>query len=741
MKACLLVFGLLFPMLALAQNISGKVSNTEGQALIGASLHWLGTSIGTSTDNQGQFELSMPDISKKLIASFVGFTPDTIEVVEQTAIEFVLSQDRLLQEVVVQEAQEAVLISSLNAIKTEQITQTELRKAACCDLAGCFETQSTVQTQTTNFITNARELRILGLSGVYNQVLLDGFPMILGLSYTYGISSIPGTLVDNIFVSKGANSVLQGFESISGQINVETKEPDDTDRLLLNVYLNSFMEKQMNANFAFQHGKWSNLTSVHSVQPANKIDKDHDSFLDLPLLTRYLLFNKWKYGDEEDLGWNSRVGLRLLNESRVGGQQAFDPNSLEDNTTAYGQSVDIMQPEFWTKTGYRFNDRQSMRLFASWFFQDQNSVLGRVDYQARQSSLYANLEYDLQYEGHNLKTGISHRYLNLQEVIRFRENSLQRTYAGEYDRVENIVGVFAENTQRLFNDRLTWITGARADHHSQFGFKLSPRTVVKYDLKPRTILRANIGTGWRTVNLFSENIGLLVSSRDIIFAEALKPEEAINYGINFTQKFDTQNELLSGYLSLDFYRTDFQNQIFPDYDSDPAKAIIQNYQGTSISNGFQAELNLKIGQRFECKTGYNYLDVYRKHGEAKQVLPFNPKHKILATFGYKPLSNTFQFDLNLHWFGQQRLPNTQSNPVQFRRPEYSEPYAILNGQFTYNLSRIEMYIGCENIFNFRQAQPIISWQNPFGPYFDTSSVWGPSRGREGYIGMRYRLSQ
>ena len=235
-----------------AQTILGKVTN-KNEPLVGANIHWLGTTTGILTGFKGEFEIAIKDVSeKKLIASHVGYDNDTIAVSNQTFVKFTLGKPQTLDEVVVSSQRDGVIISNIKPIKTEQITQTELRKAACCDLAGCFETQTTVQPQTTNIITNSKELRILGLSGVYNRVLIDGFPMIQGLSYTYGISSIPGTLVDNIYVSKGANSIIQGYESISGQINVETKEADKTDKLLLNLYVNNFMEKQLNANYAFK---------------------------------------------------------------------------------------------------------------------------------------------------------------------------------------------------------------------------------------------------------------------------------------------------------------------------------------------------------------------------------------------------------------------------------------------------------------------------------------------------------
>ncbi|MFN7692151.1 MAG: carboxypeptidase-like regulatory domain-containing protein, partial [Bacteroidota bacterium] len=354
----------------MAQQISGKVYNANKEALSGAIVRWLGKNDAYTTDQSGAFILINKSIDDSLlVASYIGYLSDTVKVSTQSYIEFQLTSSKLLNEVVVEGKQDGIIISDLNPIKTEQITQTELKKSACCDLAGCFETQTTVQPQTTNVITNSKELRILGLSGVYNQILIDGFPLIQGLSYTYGISSIPGTLVDNIYVSKGANSVLQGFESISGQINVETKEPDGKERLLMNVYMNNFMEKHANFNYAFKKNKWSNLTSLHTVQPANKIDRDKDNFLDLPMLTRYLVANKWKLGNEDEYGWNSRIGVRFLNESRVGGQTTFNPNTDEGSNEQYGQKVQIQQPEIWSKTGYRLNDKHYFVVFASAYHQ------------------------------------------------------------------------------------------------------------------------------------------------------------------------------------------------------------------------------------------------------------------------------------------------------------------------------------------------------------------------------------
>ncbi len=740
MKKFIFIVGLLVPYFLHAQVITGKVTNNRKKGLAGASVHWLNTNIGVAAGEGGAFKIDATGITERvLVASFVGHVPDTINIGQKTDVTLVLSEEQQLNEITVSKQREGIINSNLSPFKIEQITLGELAKSACCDLAGCFETQLTVQPQTTNVVTNSKELRILGLSGVYNQVLIDGLPMIQGLSYTYGISSIPGTLVDNIYISKGANSVIQGYESISGQINVETKKPDHADQLLLNLYTNSFMEKHLNANYALSKGKWSNITAFQTVQPAEKTDRDGDDFLDLPLLTRYMLYNRLKYGKEGNWGLHATIGLRYLNEERIGGQWNYDPAVHKGSTSIYGQNVRFSQPEISTKTGYRFNDIHHVVFYASSFYQQQHSYFGTAKYDARQLNMYANLQHELNYGAHGLKSGISFRYLNLKEDIGFTETSLGRTYAGLYQRQEQIPGVFTENTMRFLEGKLTWIAGVRLDHHNQFGAMFTPRTLIKYDISPLTVIRGNIGTGWRTANIFSENINLLASSRNVIFSETLRPEKAVNMGANFTQKFDFLGGDISGSISLDYYHTNFQNQIFPDYDSDPTKAIVSNFTGTSISNGFQSELYLKLWKRFELKSGYNYLDVYQQVGGVKNTLPFNPKHKVLSTFSYKPLSGKFHFDVNVHWYGEQRLPNTQANPVAYRRPDFSKSYTTVNSQLTYNFGKLEVYGGAENIFNFRQHQPIISWQQPFGPYFDTSSVWGPTRGRELYLGLRYKL--
>ena len=657
-----------------AQTITGKVVNSENDPVSGATIYWVGSGISAETDIVGIFVIDGSGVfDKRLVASYVGFKPDTILIQSIDHVQFTLLSDAEIEGITITGRKNGIIVSDILPVKTEQITRTELEKAACCDLAGCFETQTTVQPQVTNVVTQSRELRILGLSGVYNQILIDGLPMIQGLTYTYGINSIPGHLVENIYVAKGANSVLQGFESISGQINVLTKKPVEGEQLFVNMYMNSFDEKHVNVSYSTHLGQWRNVAAAHMVLPAGRFDRDGDDFLDLPLLTRYLFFNKWEYGNEGETGLYSQIGIRYLHENRVGGQTGFIPSMHQGDYDVYGQNIQINQPEIWSKTALQWSNNHRIAFMASSFLSMQSSFFGTLSYEARQQNIYANLQHEWNYNAHQLTYGMSFRYMDLDETIQFTRPLPSRNYEGVYIRKEVIPGFFIENNATFLDNRVTWIAGIRADRHNEFGTFITPRTLLKIDIAPRSIFRASYGLGWRTVQLFSENINLLASSRDVIFEENLQPEQAINFGVNFTQKFDISSDDVSGYLSADYYRTSFTNQVFPDYDRDPTKAYIHNFDGSSVSHAFQVELIVKFFQQVELKTGYSYLDVYRMIEDQKVLLPFNSRHKILQTFNFTPISRKYQIDMNMHWFGRQRLPDTRLNPIQYQRPDFSEP--------------------------------------------------------------------
>lgn len=727
-----------------AQSIKGKLfgANSDGKEILpGGTVQWINQASAVVVNENGVFELGTEGVSdKRIIASCTGYITDTVTWNGGNYVSITLKRNAAtLREVTVTNRSGAV-VSNTSVIKTEIINRHELSKAACCDLAGCFGTQASVQPQTTNVVTNSQELRILGLSGVYNQVLIDGLPMIQGLTYTYGISTYPGTVVDNIYVAKGTTSVLQGFESISGQINLESRSPEKTEKLHLNAYINSFGEKHFNANMATAVGenkKWHTMLALHSVQPSARVDRNKDGFLDLPLLTRYMAYNKWKYGNDKEPGWNFQAGLRFVNEQRIGGQKNYSDAADKGSGQVYGQFVSFHQPEVYTKTGYRFSATQSLSLQVAGSHHQQHSWFGTLSYRGRQQLGYVNLQHEAGWKKYILKYGISYRYQELEEDIAFAKPEPSKTYAGKYLTSLKVPGFFAENTFRLADDKVVLIAGARMDKHQTEGWYFTPRSMIKWTITSGQTFRASAGTGWRQVNLFSEQPVILTSSRNIIFPEKLKPEEAFNWGLSHTWRFDRGT--VSGIISADFYQTIFRQQFFPDYDVDPSSIIIKNVQGASRSNGVQVDAAFTFFKQIELRAAYNYLDVYRKEKNEKMVLPFNPRNRAMSAISFKTMDNKWQADLNVHWFDKMKLPETSANPEPYRRPSWSSSYTTVNVQGTYRLKTLEFYAGCENIGNYRQPDPIISADNPFGAYFDLSSVWGPTRGRELYLGVRYSI--
>lgn len=715
------------------------IENDQEFPLEGATVYWINTSHGTTTDAQGRFAIDF-HIAKEMavVVSYIGFRTDTIKVNQnEDFIEILLVSDyTVLSEVQVKKARKSNYISSLESVKTEVISQRELTKAACCDLSGCFETQASVDPQTTNILTNSKELRLLGLSGVYNQLLFEGIPMFQGPTYTYGISSYPGTLISSIKISKGANSVLQGFDGWAGQINVLPKTPENGEKLLINGYINSFDEKQLNLNTTFSMGKnWKSLLAFHQVLPARKTDGDDDNFMDLPQINRSVIYNSYFYKGDKGLGINT--GYRLLHERRLGGQMNYT-EADKGTTRTYGQDVKILQPELFAKIGYDFSKKSALLIHTSVQYHDQESYFGTLAYLAKQARFYINAQHTLLWgKEHSLKYGASFRYQDMEELIRFPGGDLGRNYDGVYNTDQVIPGLYAENTFSWSHGLLVWIAGIRVDNHQDFGTFVTPRSILKYSPVSNHTFRVSAGTGWRQAHIFTEHLNLMASSRNVIFAEQLDAETGFNWGTNYVYTFDLNKA--EGNISVDFYQTLFGNQIFPDYDIDQSYALIRNFYGKSVSNALQLEANLAFLSGFEFKVGYNYLDVYRINEGNKEELPFNAKHRIMASVSYRPNESPWYFDINGRVMGSQRLPNTTGNPVEYQRPDYSQTYFVLNGQITRLFGKFELYGGVENILNFRQLQPILAWNDPFGAYFDTSFVWGPTRGREFYLGFRYTV--
>lgn len=737
---CLIALSFFASAESYSQILKGIVKGDNGaknDVLEGAVVKWINTRTGTSTDEKGKFELPAAGITDKRIIVFnIGFKSDTITVSDNTFIEVILTANTTTETIEIEDEQSSTFISD-DPAKTEVITSQELVKDACCDLSGCFGKNSSVEVAVTDIITDSKELKILGLEGVYTQILIDNMQMMNGLNVKYGVSSIPGTLIDRITISKGSNSVINGYESISGIMNVILRDYNNTDRVLFNGFINSSLEKQFNFNGTNELNKNTNtIFALNTAQKSNRVDENFDGFLDNPLITRYTLFNKWNFSDEKNKSELNIAG-RYWNEERVGGQVSYDINNNQGSNQIYGQTAKINSLDGYVRFTKVTGETSGLKLYLNANYYDQNSFYGITNYDALQNNFVAMGLYEFELSNmFVLKTGLSYKYLKINENISFSDTT-NKTYAGKYLSVQSIPGIFAENSFNLLNDKATLMTGIRFDNINDYGLIFTPRVLFRYQPVAELVVRLSAGTGFRTSNLFSDNSNLLASSRDIIIAEELNPEFTFNYGADVLYYFTFGN--IAGSLNLDYYRTEFSNKIIPDYDTDPSEVIFANLNGSAYSNVFQTEANINLMRNFDLKLAYKIIDLQYENNGIKYQQPFNSTHRFFSSLSFSPLNKSWSISSGLQWFGIQQLPSTASNPLIYRRPSESESYTMINAQFNKYFDYFELYAGIENILDFTQDFPIISANDPFGQYFDTSYIWGPTKGREFYFGFRYSI--
>lgn len=716
----------------------------EGQKrpLGAVSVFWLHQpKVGTRTAKDGSFELNYTGSGDEyIVVRHVGYKPDTVDVRGLDHVEVLLDEPVVLDAVTVEDNRSAAAEIHKAPVRTEILTSESLEKDACCDLSGCFNTSAAVEPNVTDVVTDKQELQVLGLSGVYNQVLIDGMPMLMtGLNSGYGLNYLPGPFIQRIMVVKGANSVAQGYESISGMVDVRMKEPDAMDRLYANFYLSGYMEKQLNLAYADQVGKgWNTMLAGHVTQPSGRYDRAGDSFLDMPLVTRYSMLNKWKFSDE-DSPLAVFATVKYTREDRIGGEKLFEMNTDAGTQRRYGQTVKTDRVEAYAKTSWTLGEGTEVSASVSGAHHLQNSWFGLTRYDGNQNTLYAGTQFrtELLEEQAFLTTGFSYRLENIRESIDLGSNPLSKTYGGSYAKNESTPGLYAEGVINLFDDKLTIMPGIRIDFNNLHGSFVTPRFLAKYSPDELTTLRATAGTGLRTVNFWSENSTLLAGGRNIVFLEPLQAERAVNFGMSISRIVDFAGLITT--IAADFYRTDFRSRVYADYEQGANAVVVYNINNGSFSNSAQLEASTTINEVWDAKLAYTWLDAqYLADGRYEQM-PFVAGHKLLAALSFSPQTSPWQFSVNAHWYGSQRLPSTESNPVEHRRPTSSDPYALFNAQVTWSWETLDFYAGAENLFDFRQNNPLIDPEHPFGQYFDTSFIWGPVRGREMYVGIRYGL--
>jgi len=740
MKKLVLFFGfiLLFHGLGYAQHVSGKVFEDNGMGemvpLVGVNIYWAHNLLGTTSDADGGFEIEGVNSQEKdrqmLIFSFVGYQKDTLRVQESMSnIEVILAASRMLDGVEVSARESGSHFSRIDPILTQNISGAELTKAACCNLSESFETNASVDVSYSDAVTGAKQIHLLGLAGIYSQIMTENIPNFYGLSNSFGLMYVPGPWMESIQVSKGTAAVVNGYESISGQINVEYKKPDDSEKLYLNVFGDSYGRLEGNFNTATKlNDKWSTMLYGHVSNNQQKDDHNGDGFLDHPLYTQYNILNRWKYFGER---YRTQFGFQYINEDRIGGQTDYDKSDEPIITNPYGINIKTRRAQAFWKNGIVFSrPATSLGFINSYTWHDQESMFGLRDYNATQNSYYGNLIFQsyLGNSRHVYSTGVSYRYDNYDETMNDSAFSL----------MESVPGIFYQYT--FTNpERFTFIAGIRVDFHNVYGTFYTPRVHAKYNLTPKTFLRVSAGKGYRTANVLAENISLLASSRRIVTEGNLNQEEAWNYGVNIIHYLLLFNRELT--LSADFYRTDFINQVIVDVDADASQIRIYNLDGTSYSNSFQVEASYELVKNLDLVAAFRINDVNMTIDNELQRKPLVHKYKGLVNLSYATNFNIWQFDFTTQFNGGGRLPSTTANPPEYQRGETFPAYTIVNAQVTKYFRKWSIYVGGENLLGFTQDNPIVAADDPFGEYFDASMVWAPIMGRKFYLGLRFAIDQ
>jgi outer membrane receptor for ferrienterochelin and colicin len=728
--------------------------------LPGVTVFFPNTGHGTTTAKDGSFEITKSETEPlKLAFSLVGFAPDTVELSgKDQHIMLEMKPVTELNEVQVSGYQTGTINSRLSLFRVETITQTGLAKLACCNLSESFENSATVTVGFTDAVSGAKQIQLLGLSGIYVQMMGENIPTMRGLAQTFGWNYIPGPWLESIQVSKGASSVLNGYESISGQINLEFKKPQTADPLFINLFANATGRYETNITAAVPlSDKWAVGLLGHYSTETGEHDFNRDGFRDRPTSELVNLYNRWDYQSAEDNGLHSQTGLKFLYDTRQGGQTKHGDHAEHVNNGNPLFISDIANKNFTVenKTGMYVdaNHYSSIGFINSFTHYEQDAEIGMKLFGGHQNTYYSNLimtsELDENHV-HKLSVGVSFLYDNLQSHFEDKRNSnegnltvfLPQTTYTQIDKTEIVPGAFTEYTVSP-TEKLTAVLGLRADRNSRYGWLVTPRANLKYDVNEHITTRISAGRGFRSPNVIFENIGLMASSRmvDVQNINDLDMEKAWNFGGNlqFAIPVSESNHISLGF---DYFHTRFQNQIVADMERNRNSLYFYNLQGKSYADVWQADLTFSPFTRFDIYAAFRYNNTQITYNEgSKQYTkekPLTSRYRGLINLAYATPLRKWVFDFTTQLNGPTRLPNLDGYDG---KSEYSPVYPMMYAQITKNTKRFDVYAGAENLTGYRQKNPIIEPENPFGKNFDSSRIWGPLMGREFYIGVRLRIGE
>lgn len=722
-----------FAISARAEEVKGHVFDDNNQPIIGANVYWEGTQQGTTTDVDGAFRLSTRKSANNLVVSYIGYTTFVMPITNPNeSLQITLKGEVALEEVIISERKMGTIASRSSVLQTQKITYDEICRAACCNLAESFETNPSVDVSYADAATGARQIKLLGLAGTYVQMLTENYPNFRGAASLYGLDYVPGAWLESIQVSKGTSSVKNGYEALAGQINVEFKKPPTADIFSVNLFGSDAGRYEGNADASWHiNDKVSTGLLVHYSNDKRQHDGNDDGFLDTPLKEQVNLMNRWYHQLDN---YVAQYGARYLHENRTGGQAT----KHHDFADPYQVHLETNRAELFTKQAYIIDKEkiESVALILSGSYHEQKSIYDRTPYNVYQNNVYASLLYEKEFSPmHSLSTGLSMNYDG------FNENLLQEGARKVFDRTEVVPGAYAQYTYNL-NDKLIVLGGIRADYSSLYDFFVTPRVHIKYNPFDWFHIRASAGKGFRTANILAENNFLLSSSRKMNIAENLDQEEAWNTGLNLSFYIPLFGKELS--LNGEWYYTNFQKQVVVDMDSDPHAVSFYNLDGKSYSNSFQVEATYPFFRGFTLTAAYRYTDAKTDYRNAEGVTqrlkkPLVSDYKGLATASYQTPLKKWQFDLTGQFNGGGRMPTPDAvNPLW--EPDF-KAYTVVNAQITRYFRRWSVYVGAENLFDYKQSHPIIDAENPRGDNFDGSMVWGPVHGRKIYAGLRFNISR
>lgn len=621
-----------------------------------------------------------------------------------------------------------------SAMNSELLTSAEIKRAACCNLGESFTTNPSVDVNYSDAATGAKQIRLLGLPGTYVQMLTENVPNLRGASAPFGLGYIPGPWMQSIQVSKGASSVKNGYESVTGQINVEFLKPQADQSFSANVYADHLgkVETNLEGNMHLSPEVSSGLL-VHGEKSFMAHDSNEDGFADSPKISQVGVMNRWAWITDKYI---LQCAAKYLGGKRESGQ--ISHGDLH-SSTPYLVNILTNRGEAWLKNAYIFDPENggNIALILSGSIHGQRNTYGARKYDVNQRNFYASLMFERDFGSqHSLSAGISFNTdAYNQSFIDINGSDLKNGSLFEH---ENTSGAYAQYTFDL-DKRLILMAGLRYDYSSLYGSMFTPRVHARWNPKHYLTFHISAGKGYRTPFALADNSYLLASSREIIVSYPLEQEEAWNFGGGISGDFRFIGKKFT--WGGEYYYTHFIHQAIVDLDSSPMAAYILNLPGKSFSHAAQVELSCEPFENFTVMAAYRFTDVRLDYGRGLVQKPLSSRSKALFSINYAPMMGLWQFDATLAITGKGRMPDAPTDNGVPRWDSSYKAFPTLNLQATRNFRHWSLYIGGENLTNYKQHNPIIGASNPWGSTFDATMIYAPVHGAMIYAGFRYTFTK